>query len=152
MNSDRLLCQLPSTLVTAHADMESQLRVCAWLCMSLPLLCPRDTALPGLPALSWALARGQLLFLRLALPWHSACWMSSLPTSYCPLPLRDPAWIPLPSTFPPPNQGKADFTPPLPSSGLSVDWSPVRKPATLFWTRVVWGIKIDAEPQPPRLQ
>lgn len=53
MNSARLLCQLPSTLVTAHADVESQLRACAWwLCISLPLLWPRDTALPGLPALS----------------------------------------------------------------------------------------------------
>lgn len=47
MNSDRLMCQVPSTLVTAHADMEGQLRVCAWLCVSLPLLCPRDTALPA---------------------------------------------------------------------------------------------------------
>lgn len=47
MNSDRLKCQLPSTLVTTHAGMERQLSAC--LCLAVVSLPPSasDTAPPG---------------------------------------------------------------------------------------------------------
>lgn len=59
MNSDTLTSQVPSTLLTARADLESQLRGCAWLCMSLSLVCPETP--PCLASLCSA-SVGQLLF------------------------------------------------------------------------------------------
>lgn len=50
MNPDRLKCQLPSTLVTTHAGMESQLSAC--LCLAVVSLPPSasDSAPPARPA------------------------------------------------------------------------------------------------------
>lgn len=58
---------------------------------------------------------------------------------------KGPAWIPLHGISPVPNQGRADSTAQLPRSGLVVERSPGRKPATSLWTRGrVEGIKIAA--------
>lgn len=152
MNSDRLTSQVPSTLLTACADLESQLRGCARLCMSLSLLCPRDTALPGLPGVACALpVWGSCSSPRLTLPRLSAYWVSSLPTVRCHLPLDDLAWIPLHCTFPTPVKEKLI----QPPNSLAQGWvwiKPCEETSNLIWTRVVWGIKIDAKIQPRRLQ
>lgn len=105
MNADRLMCQC-SSLVTAHADVESQLGVCARPCVSLSCSvsetppCPASLVYPEL--------------------WHrGSCWFSeacrkfSLSAICCHYLLNDSSWIPLRSTFPSPSQGQAALTPRL---------------------------------------
>ena len=111
------------TLAPAHADMESQLRVCVRLCVTLPLQSQRHrpTRRPWSAPRS---AQGPLLFSKtysvLTLGWlrvqpfHICCHLP---------PPNDPAWMPLPSTFSTSSPGKANLTPELPASGLSVDKS-----------------------------
>lgn len=67
MNSDRLIRQLPSSLVTAHADMESWLRGCAQPCVFLPCSAPQTPPRPA-PQPFLALAPGSCCSLRLTLP------------------------------------------------------------------------------------
>lgn len=115
---------LPRTLVPAHADMESQLRVCVRLCVTLPPSVPKTPPHPAPPGLFHAPAQGQLLFSK-AYSALTLGWLRVQPFHICChlLPLDDPAWMPLPSTFSTPNPGKANLTPELPASGLSVDKS-----------------------------
>lgn len=119
----------------------------AWPCP----LCPRDTALPGLPGLVWSVLHSGTG--EVAVLWGSLCpdtlagWKSSLPRSAITFLWMVPPGFLLPAPFLPPVKEKLIQTPQLPKSGLSVDRSSVRNPATLFCTRGrVHGIKIDAKP------
>lgn len=143
LNSDRLTCQLLRTLLTAHADVESQLSLCPAVRV-LVLLWLGDTACPAWSALCAGTGAAAVFWGSLgtdARPVESPAF----PPSAVAFPWMVPPGLLSNSTFPIPSQGTADPTPWLPRSGLPVAGSSARKPAALFWTRGrVDEIKIDA--------
>lgn len=115
------VAQDPGSRSCWHGEPAKSL--CPAVCDLAPF-CPKDTAPAGLPGLFRAPAQGQLLFSK-AYSALTLGWLRVQPFHICChlLPLSDPAWMPLPSTFSTLNPGKANLTPELPASGLSVDKS-----------------------------